>query len=190
MKHLTSLLLLVVLPACSENENTSKGAAETSALDCVPLCERLAEAQCKAEPTVDECVDECHAQMDDIRVHCGAKLANLTGCVESRAVVACDADGKGTAGGCEDETSALESCAACAPRSGDDDCDICIKTSCCSEGVAYSSDPSRGAFEACRTGCQDAECDATCDDQYPATAEKYHVLFACSFGSCAGVCGN
>lgn len=190
MKYLTSFLILFALPSCSGTENTSKETAETSAVDCAPLCERFGAAKCKSEPTVGECIDECHAQMDDIRVQCGTKLTALRGCVESSAVVACGADGKSSASGCDDETSALESCAACAPRPGDDDCDICIKTSCCSEGLAYSSDPSRAAFEACRAGCQDSECDATCEEQYAATAEKYHVLFACSFGSCAGVCGS
>lgn len=67
-------------------------------------------------------------------------------------------------------------------------CDECLTTQCFTECAATTAEPGLDAYIACSNGCEDLECAAACESQFPKVVERFRVLDECLEDKCATEC--
>jgi hypothetical protein len=100
------------------------------------------------------------------------------------------ASGGSAAGGAQSNGgSAPGGSEICAPSSGDDACDRCVKSNCCAEVVGFLSDPAAESFLSCVEPCLTTTCFDSCSAVYPSAGARFAVFGTCLTSRCSTSCG-
>jgi hypothetical protein len=156
------------------------GTGGTSGGKCQAACENVASANCPGAADVPTCISECEADLGSGA--CTAEAQALADCVAT-ANITCTSSGSADIFGACSVAQAFAACTACTPSAGDDACDTCSKSTCCSERTTLFGDPNLFPLIECLNPCADAACAQGCQQQFP---DAYNALLA--VGECESAC--
>jgi hypothetical protein len=149
---------------------------------CRPACEKVAAANCGDVKTTTcaSCVTP---------TTCTSEVTAYFSCVANKATVTCDTTAMSSqVEGCDAESAAYGTCAACETSADDSACSSCTKSTCCTEVKAYTSSSDAIDFENCLSPCADQACVDTCSTMYPNAGKAYAAAVACQTKSCTNDC--
>jgi hypothetical protein len=176
---------------CSSGSQSPSGLGSSYSGSCQSSCDKIASLGCANEIPA-ECVPDCESTAGSGQSQCPSEVSSYLGCLQ-QLPQQCGPDGTAELVGgidviferCGPEASAFGGCTACNPDpDGDDPCDACRKSSCCTEWKAIVSDPDVLRVSDCLESCDDATCLDGCFTQYPAVKQKYDALTACQTSQC------
>jgi hypothetical protein len=172
------------MPGVPSAGSTAGGASGA----CAASCQRLASAACGVSggSAVDTtaCVTECNTLLSTCPaeapayVACVANPSNAVSCVDSLPAIA----------GCDATSRAIGACLVCQPRTNDNVCAQCSRSTCCDQLQAYVGSADAADFEPCIDSCADQACADACAAQFPTASAKFAALNACQRDSCTGPC--
>ena len=188
------LVLTSSFIACSSGSGSAGGGSLSSPSTCEEVCAKALELSCPNE-TLESCTADCKADYSTYEsAGCSSQSGSMLGCIETKATFHCGTNGQASVDStllldaCKSETIALAGCAACVQDANDDPCDICEKTSCCSEWKAALSDPAVIDASLCMQDCQDSACANACLAKYPSAQTKMTAMSECKNSKCSSSC--
>jgi hypothetical protein len=154
----------------------------TSSGQCQAACDNIASANCPNPPASD-CVTDCESDLGTGA--CPSEAQALVACV-TNANITCGTDGNPALNeACGPQAQAFGVCNSCNPDSADDACDVCSKTSCCTQRKALAGDPNLFALADCLNACAgDTTCIQGCQAQFPGTFAAAVAVSECEGQSC------
>ncbi len=155
-------------------------------LVCAPATDDVACQTCSKGSCCDEIGDWILAAGSQEFYDCATACTSQTCFDGCEAMYPAAAAANAALGTCQD-TSCSEEC-ICGPSTGDDACDTCYKSNCCTEFVDYVLAPNFAEFDACAAGCTTDPCFQDCIDMYPTAGDAFVTLSDCVGASCATQC--
>jgi hypothetical protein len=181
----------------SDNDTTPSENEEDepfSDMPCGQLCNKITRAGCGITSLCEvNCTD-----LVDTHPECEPEFEAFVECTVEEEPDECDEDGALVLEECIEENDAFVVCVdptagTCTP-SGDDDCSICLATTCCEVGLTCDADAEcAGALEGYATCWGNAttnEEGAACDEQYIGTVPLFDALLDCVSVDCSDSCGG
>jgi hypothetical protein len=175
---------MLALSACGSDDSPSGGTGGTGgANSCQTACQKVVNANC-GDVAASACASSCGPVAS-----CASELESYYSCISSKATVTCDATTSLVAG-CDAEDKGLNVCSVCQPAAGDDACDTCTETSCCTQLKAYVSASDVESFYACISAptCTTQACVDTCVSTFPVAGKAYGAAITCQGTSCVKGC--
>jgi hypothetical protein len=149
------------------------------------VCQKIDQAGCPNDEPYGACFAGCQIDLQNYQAQCSSEVNAWLTCAMGPGVVTCTSDGDSRVTGCNSQLVAFVKCGGCIPSSGDDACDACTKSSCCSQLQAVYAHAQFASYLNCVYGCATSQCETACYVQHSGLQAPINALLACQGQSCA-----